>query len=145
MSSFRLLIFLRFLLFFLLVIARFNINQALITGVDTFTFLLLEAYGLRKLEALFAVLIATLSFSFGYMFYAHQTDTLEIVRDTVIPGIEGGNAAVEQAVGYAMIPMLVSLLDGLYINKGFDTLNADKVPAYVWGAIMTTVIALTLS
>lgn len=37
----------------------------LITGADTFTFLLLERYGLRKLEALFAVLVTTLAITFG--------------------------------------------------------------------------------
>jgi natural resistance-associated macrophage protein len=39
----------------------------LITGADTFTFLLLERYGLRKLEALFAVLVTTLAITFGFV------------------------------------------------------------------------------
>jgi hypothetical protein len=52
---------------------------------------------------------------------------------------------VSTAVGYGMIPMIASLADGLFVTKGFDTLNADKVPAYVWGVIMATVAALTLA
>ncbi|KAL5010791.1 hypothetical protein ScPMuIL_013096 [Solemya velum] len=36
----------------------------LITGIDTFTFLLLESAGLRKLEALFGALITTMAASF---------------------------------------------------------------------------------
>ena len=40
---------------------------ALITAVDTFTFLLLEQAGLRKLEAFFAALISTMAGTFGYM------------------------------------------------------------------------------
>lgn len=38
----------------------------LITVIDTFTFLLLDKYGLRKLEFLFGLLIAVMAFSFGY-------------------------------------------------------------------------------
>jgi NRAMP (natural resistance-associated macrophage protein)-like metal ion transporter len=38
----------------------------LITILDTFTFLFLDKYGLRKLEAFFGLLIGTMAFSFGY-------------------------------------------------------------------------------
>jgi len=38
----------------------------LITIVDTFTFLLMDKYGLRKLEVFFALLIGTMAISFGY-------------------------------------------------------------------------------
>lgn len=38
----------------------------LITIVDTFTFLFLDKYGLRKLEFLFAILITVMAVTFGY-------------------------------------------------------------------------------
>ena len=38
----------------------------LITVVDTFTFLGLDKYGLRKLELFFGLLITTMAASFGY-------------------------------------------------------------------------------
>jgi len=38
----------------------------LITVVDTFTFLLLDKYGLRKLEFLFGFLITVMGITFGY-------------------------------------------------------------------------------
>lgn len=38
----------------------------LITITDTFTFLLLDKYGLRKLEAFFGFLIAVMALTFGY-------------------------------------------------------------------------------
>jgi natural resistance-associated macrophage protein len=38
----------------------------LITILDTFTFLFLDKYGFRKLEAFFALLISTMAISFGY-------------------------------------------------------------------------------
>ncbi|KAG6384071.1 hypothetical protein SASPL_156132 [Salvia splendens] len=40
----------------------------LITAADCFIFLLLENYGVRKLEAVFAVLISTMGLSFAWMF-----------------------------------------------------------------------------
>ena len=38
----------------------------LITIADTFTFLLLDKYGLRKLEAFFGILITVMAITFGY-------------------------------------------------------------------------------
>lgn len=38
----------------------------LITIVDTFTFLFLDKYGLRKLEFLFGFLITVMAITFGY-------------------------------------------------------------------------------
>lgn len=38
----------------------------LITIVDTFTFLFLDKYGLRKLELLFGFLITVMAVTFGY-------------------------------------------------------------------------------
>lgn len=38
----------------------------LITILDTFTFLFLDKYGLRKLELLFGFLITVMAVSFGY-------------------------------------------------------------------------------
>lgn len=120
---------------------------ALITGLDTFTFLMLEAYGLRKLEALFAALIMTLSISFGYMFYAHHTDTLEIVRDTVIPGIEGGNAAVEQAVGVlgaVIMPHNLYLHSSLVLSRKIRPTYTAKKEANIYNGIESS-IALFIS
>ncbi|GMQ03262.1 hypothetical protein CsSME_00049136 [Camellia sinensis var. sinensis] len=39
-----------------------------ITVSDCFIFLFLENYGVRKLEAIFAVLISTMALSFSWMF-----------------------------------------------------------------------------
>lgn len=38
----------------------------MITAIDTFTFLLLDKYGLRKLELLFGFLITVMALAFGY-------------------------------------------------------------------------------
>lgn len=112
--------------------AKLNAGWTLLNGV---AFALVPKMGAKGWGLVEDDKFAAIFKNFGYSLVAMGT----LIMSTAT------GVAVEQAVGYAMIPMLVSLLDGLYINKGFDTLNADKVPAYVWGAIMTTVIALTLS
>ena len=44
----------------------------LVTIVDTFTFLFLDKYGLRKLEFFFCFLIMVMAISFGYVKYHHN-------------------------------------------------------------------------
>ena len=46
----------------------------LVTVIDTFTFLFLDKYGLRKLEAFFAFLIAVMAAMFGYEYFNHLPD-----------------------------------------------------------------------
>lgn len=53
---------------------------------DTFTFLGLDKYGLRKLEAFFCLLIAVMMGSFGYEYAVSGPDPGEIIKGLVIPG-----------------------------------------------------------
>ncbi|CAG5104129.1 Oidioi.mRNA.OKI2018_I69.chr1.g1106.t1.cds [Oikopleura dioica] len=57
----------------------------LITIVDTVVFLFLDKYGLRKLEASFAVLITTMAFSFGFEYVQAAPDQKEVVCGIVVP------------------------------------------------------------
>ena len=52
---------------------------------DTFTFLGLDKYGLRKLEAFFCLLIAIMMGSFGYEYAVSGPDPGEIIKGLVIP------------------------------------------------------------
>lgn len=55
------------LLIFVLLCFRIPIwGGVLITVVDTFTFLFLDKYGLRKLELFFGLLISVMAVTFGY-------------------------------------------------------------------------------
>lgn len=47
--------------------------------VYSFIFLLLENYGVRKLEAVFAVLIATMALSFAWMFGEAKPSGTELI------------------------------------------------------------------
>lgn len=53
----------------IILLLRFRIpiwGGVLITVIDTFTFLFLDKYGLRKLELFFGLLISVMAVTFGY-------------------------------------------------------------------------------
>ncbi|XP_071966255.1 natural resistance-associated macrophage protein 2-like isoform X2 [Antedon mediterranea] len=74
----------------------------LITITDTFVFLFLDKYGLRKLEAFFAMLILTMAVTFTYEYIVVKPDQVELLRGLFIPACsacKGNKQAVLQAVG----------------------------------------------
>eukprot|EP01147_Barroeca_monosierra_P000888 gene889-4153_t len=91
---------------------------SLITAADTFTFLFLEAYGLRKLEALFATLVLVMSITFGYMYVASGPDSASVARGMVMFNASG---AVNQAVG--MIGAII-MPHNLYLHSALSTSRA---------------------
>jgi NRAMP (natural resistance-associated macrophage protein)-like metal ion transporter len=52
----------------------------LITVADTFTFLGLDKYGLRKLEAFFGLLITVMAISFGYEYIVVAPNQVRNIR-----------------------------------------------------------------
>ena len=56
----------------------------LITVIDTFTFLGLDKYGLRKLEAFFCLLIAIMMGSFGYEYVVSAPDQVNTVCSLLV-------------------------------------------------------------
>merc|ERR1719506_2943999 len=46
------------------------------------------------------------------------------------------------AVGRALIPLVVNIVDGLFISKGFA--DYPPAPAYIWAAMMAGFIGTTL-
>lgn len=52
--------------------------------LDSFIFLFLENYGVRKLEAVFAVLIATMAVSFAWMFGDTKPSGKELLMGNAI-------------------------------------------------------------
>ena len=57
----------------------------LITIVDTFTFLGLDKYGLRKLEFFFAFLITVMAVSFGYEYVVAAPDQGQVITGLLLP------------------------------------------------------------
>uniref|UniRef100_A0A8C9XEL8 Solute carrier family 11 member 2 n=1 Tax=Sander lucioperca TaxID=283035 RepID=A0A8C9XEL8_SANLU len=72
----------------------------LITITDTFVFLFLDKYGLRKLEAFFGFLITVMALSFGYEYVLVSPDQGELLKGMFLPYCAGcGPPQLEQAVG----------------------------------------------
>uniref|UniRef100_A0A8C3AH21 Solute carrier family 11 member 2 n=1 Tax=Cyclopterus lumpus TaxID=8103 RepID=A0A8C3AH21_CYCLU len=72
----------------------------LITIIDTFVFLFLDKYGLRKLEAFFGVLISVMAITFGYEYVTVSPDQGELLKGMFMPYCEGcGPVQLSQAVG----------------------------------------------
>ncbi|KAK4802516.1 hypothetical protein SAY86_000719 [Trapa natans] len=68
-----------------------------ITASDCFMFLFLESYGVRKLEAVFAVLISTMALTFAGMFAATKPSGTELLTGLLIPRLSSNT--IRQAVG----------------------------------------------
>lgn len=72
----------------------------LITISDTFIFLFLDKYGLRKLEAFFGFLITVMAVSFGYEYIRVSPNQGEVVKGLFIPGCKNCDSkSITQAVG----------------------------------------------
>ncbi|KAF1318876.1 Metal ion transporter, partial [Globisporangium splendens] len=100
---------------------------AIITGLDTFTFLLLHRYGIRKLEAFFVALITIMLVCFFVNFVRGGIDTLDIATG-FLPHVE--RYAVTQAVGIlgaVIMPHNIFLHSALVQTRQVDPRNSRKV------------------
>ncbi|XP_054912675.1 natural resistance-associated macrophage protein 2-like isoform X2 [Poeciliopsis prolifica] len=72
----------------------------LITIIDTFFFLFLDKYGLRRLEAFFGLLITIMAITFGYEYVTVAPDQGQLLMGMFVPYCEGcGPVQLTQAVG----------------------------------------------
>ncbi|XP_041036421.1 natural resistance-associated macrophage protein 2-like [Carcharodon carcharias] len=103
----------------------------LITIVDTFFFLFLDKYGLRKLEALFAFFIAVMAITFGYEYVTVKPDQLQLLRGMFVPTCEGcGSKQLQQAVGTVgavIMPHNIYLYSALVKSREVNRANKNEV------------------
>ncbi|XP_070266336.1 natural resistance-associated macrophage protein 2 isoform X2 [Myotis yumanensis] len=72
----------------------------LITIADTFVFLFLDKYGLRKLEAFFGFLITVMALTFGYEYITVRPNQSKVLKGMFLPSCSGcGTPQIQQAVG----------------------------------------------
>lgn len=72
----------------------------LITVIDTFTFLFIDKYGLRKLELFFGFLISVMGVTFGFEYIVSAPPQLEVVKGMFFPWCKDCDSkALLQAVG----------------------------------------------
>jgi len=103
----------------------------LITVVDTFTFLLLDKYGLRKLELLFGFLITVMGITFGYEYVVASPDQGQVLKGMFVPWCEEcDSSALLQAVGIigaVIMPHNLYLHSALVKSRDIDRTKSEKV------------------
>ncbi|XP_072308671.1 natural resistance-associated macrophage protein 2-like [Eucyclogobius newberryi] len=103
----------------------------LITITDTFVFLFLDKYGLRKLEAFFGFLITVMAISFGYEYVLVKPDQGELLKGMFLPYCSGcGTLQLEQAVGIVgavIMPHNIYLHSALVKSRDVDRKNKREV------------------
>lgn len=103
----------------------------MITIFDTFTFLFLDKYGLRKLEMLFCILIATMGVSFGYEYVISGPDSVEVTKGLFIPMCKDCDSEVLlQAVGVigaVIMPHNLYLHSALVKSRDIDRKKPEKL------------------
>uniref|UniRef100_A0ACD5X2F0 Uncharacterized protein n=1 Tax=Avena sativa TaxID=4498 RepID=A0ACD5X2F0_AVESA len=117
-----------------------------ITALDCFIFLFLENYGVRKLEAFFAVLIATMGISFAIMFGETKPDGKELLIGLVVPKLSP--STIKQAVGIVgciIMPHNVFLHSALVQSRKIDTKKKSRVQEAVYYYNIESIIALIVS
>ncbi|KAA8522619.1 hypothetical protein F0562_013020 [Nyssa sinensis] len=99
-----------------------------ITALDCFLFLFLENYGVRKLEAFFAVLIATMALSFAWMFGETKPNGVELLLGILVPKLS--SKTIQQAVGVVgciIMPHNVFLHSALVQSREVDHHKSGRV------------------
>uniref|UniRef100_A0A6Q2X734 Solute carrier family 11 member 2 n=1 Tax=Esox lucius TaxID=8010 RepID=A0A6Q2X734_ESOLU len=103
----------------------------LITITDTFVFLFLDKYGLRKLELFFGFLITIMAISFGYEYVKVGPDQGELLKGMFLPYCQGcGTPQMEQAVGIVgavIMPHNIYLHSALVKSRQIDRGNKKEV------------------
>lgn len=121
----------------------------LITIVDTFTFLFLDKYGLRKLELVFGVLISTMGITFGYEYVTAKPNQGEVLKGLFFPWCTNCNtSALLQAVGIVgavIMPHNLYLHSALVKSRDIDRKKPEKLKEANFYFLVESIIALLCS
>ncbi|XP_067945583.1 protein Malvolio-like isoform X2 [Watersipora subatra] len=121
----------------------------LITIVDTFSFLLLDKYGLRKLELFFGILITIMAISFGYEYIVAAPDQTEVVKGLFVPYCSNcGQAQLLQAVGIIgaiIMPHNIYLHSALVKSRDIDKGKRTQIREANFYFFIEAAIALFVS
>ncbi|XP_017769455.1 PREDICTED: protein Malvolio-like [Nicrophorus vespilloides] len=121
----------------------------LITIVDTFTFLFLDKYGLRKLEFFFGLLIAVMAVTFGYQYVVSAPDQVDILKGMFYPWCEDcDSGAILQAVGIVgavIMPHNLYLHSALVKSRDIDRTKPEKIKEAKFYYLIESSIALLCS
>ncbi|XP_052096090.1 natural resistance-associated macrophage protein 2-like isoform X1 [Mytilus californianus] len=103
----------------------------LITIFDTFTFLFLDKFGLRKLEFFFTFLITVMAVTFGYEYVVVAPDQPSLLKGLFVPGCaDCGPKQILQAVGIIgaiIMPHNIYLHSALVKSRDVDRTKKEEV------------------
>ncbi|EGT43135.1 CBN-SMF-1 protein [Caenorhabditis brenneri] len=120
-----------------------------ITILDTFTFLLIDRYGIRKLELIFGVLILTMTMSFGYEFVVVKPPIGDVISGMVVPWCAGcGKDEFMMAisvVGAVIMPHNLYLHSALVKSRRVDRRDRRRVAEANKYFTLESAIALFIS
>nr|CAD1822635.1 unnamed protein product [Ananas comosus var. bracteatus] len=117
-----------------------------ITAFDCFIFLFLENYGVRKLEAFFGILIATMGISFAIMFGETQPSAKELLLGIIVPKLH--TKTIRQAVGVVgcvIMPHNVFLHSALVQSRKINTGKKTRVREAISYYSIESTLALAVS
>ncbi|XP_063984979.1 protein Malvolio isoform X2 [Diachasmimorpha longicaudata] len=121
----------------------------LITIVDTFTFLFLDKYGLRKLELFFGLLISIMAVTFGYEYVVSAPPQLEVMKGMFTPMCTNCDSdALLKAVaivGAVIMPHNLYLHSALVKSRDIDRRQPKKVKEANMYFFVEAIIALLVS
>ncbi|KAM4024447.1 natural resistance-associated macrophage protein 1 [Anomaloglossus baeobatrachus] len=121
----------------------------LITIIDTLFFLFLDKYGLRKLEAFFALLITIMAVTFGYEYVVVRPDQREVIKGMFYPYCSGcGSDELLQAVGIIgaiIMPHNIYLHSSLVKSREIDRKKKQEVKEANMYFLIESTIALLVS
>ncbi|XP_064330708.1 natural resistance-associated macrophage protein 2 isoform X2 [Phalacrocorax carbo] len=103
----------------------------LITIADTFVFLFLDKYGLRKLEAFFGFLITIMALTFGYEYITVKPNQEKLLTGLFVPYCQNcGTTQLEQAVGIVgavIMPHNMYLHSALVKSRQVNRANKKEI------------------
>lgn len=121
----------------------------LITIADTFTFLLLDKYGLRKLEAFFGFLILVMAVTFGYEYVTVAPNQGDLLEGMFVPYCSDcGPRQLLQAVGVIgaiIMPHNMYLHSALVKSRDVDRSRRSEVKEANFYFFIEATIALFVS
>ncbi|KAL9237979.1 hypothetical protein vseg_012464 [Gypsophila vaccaria] len=120
--------------------------SVVITSADCFVFLFLESYGVRKMEAAFAIMVATMAISFAYMFVDAKPSGQELLIGTIVPRLS--SKTVQQAVGIfgcVITPHNVYLHSALVQSRKVDINKTGEVQEAIHYYSIESSVALLVS
>uniref|UniRef100_A0A7S0JAL6 Natural resistance-associated macrophage protein n=1 Tax=Calcidiscus leptoporus TaxID=127549 RepID=A0A7S0JAL6_9EUKA len=118
----------------------------LITACDTFTFLAVQYFGVRYLEALICVLVSTMAVCFFVNWGKSSTDVGNLLYGWVVPTVPAyGLTQAVSTIGAVVMPHNLYLHSGLVLSRKVNRSSKHKVNDAIWYARIESAGALLVS